>query len=122
MPLRSLLIVALAGYEPLYELDAVAVAPRVESAKFVDVAAEVAQASTSVMRAWFERPIVTFTRIRSVVKAANVTVRLTNALPVTVARVTQLEPFQPCTEKSRKPYRENVMVSVGSRGAVSSSW
>ena len=35
-------------------------------------------------------------RMRSVVKAAKVTVRLTRLLPLTVASVTQAVPFQPC--------------------------
>ena len=43
------------------------------------------------------------TWMRSVVKGAKVTVRLTRLLPVTVPSVTQAEPVQPCTVKSVTP-------------------
>ena len=41
--------------------------------------------------------------MRSVVVGAKLTVRLTSVLPLTVARVIQLVPFQPCTVKAVMP-------------------
>jgi len=37
-------------------------------------------------------------------------------LPMTLPRVTQAEPFQPCTVNAVMPYTLNVIVSVGSTG------
>ena len=53
------------------------------------------------------------TRMRSVVKAVKLTLRLTRLLPLTVASVTQEEPFQPWTVKAVTPYLLKVVVSVG---------
>ncbi len=57
------------------------------------------QASISVMREYEARALVTLMRMRSVVNAVKVTLRLTRLLPLTEPRVTQAEPFQPCTAK-----------------------
>ena len=58
----------------------------------------------------------TLMRMRSVVVALKLTVRLTRLLPLTVPRVTQALPIQPWTVKSVIPYPPKVMVSVGSTG------
>ena len=42
--------------------------------------------------------------------------RLTRLLPLTLPKVTQAEPFQPCTVNAVTPYRLKVSVSVGSTG------
>ena len=55
-------------------------------------------------------------RMRSVATAAKVTVRLTRLLPVTVACVTQAEPFQVCTWKAVTPHWLKVIASVGAEG------
>ena len=55
------------------------------------------------MRDQPSRAPVTLTRMRSVVKVAKLALRLTRLLPLTVARVTQAEPFQPWTVKSVRP-------------------
>ena len=56
------------------------------------------------------------TRMRSVLKAAKLTVRLTRLLPLTAPRVTQAAPFHPCTWKSVTPYCVKVSVAGGSTG------
>ena len=62
---------------------------------------------------------VTYTRIREVVSAPNTNWRHTSVLPVTVppGMGSHVLPVQYCTSKSRKPYRLNVIVGVGSLGA-----
>ena len=60
---------------------------------------------------------VTLTRIRGVVYAAKLTVRLTRLLPTTLPSVTQVEPSQAWTVKSVMPYTLKVRLSVGSTGA-----
>src|SRR5258706_9770390 len=65
--------------------------------------AAVPQASISVSRDQESVVPVTLTRIRSVVKAVKLTVRLTRLLALTLAKVTQLAPFQPATVKAVTP-------------------
>src|ERR1700681_3798846 len=78
--------------------------------------AAVPQASTSTRREYCISALVTLTRMRLVVKAEKVTARLTRLLPLTLPKVTQAAPFQPCTVKSVTPYWAKVRLSVGSIG------
>ena len=73
-------------------------------------------AQQSVKRDQLLSALFTWTRMRSVLYAAKSTVRLTRLLPVTLARVTQVEPSQPCTVKSTTPKPVKVRLSVGSTG------
>ena len=68
------------------------------------------------MREKLARAPVTLMRMRLVVKAEKLTVRLTRLLPLTLPRFTHAEPFQPCTVNAVIPYRLKVIVSVGSTG------
>ena len=67
-------------------------------------AAALPQASTSTRREYCISALVTLTRTRVVVKGEKVTARLTRLLPLTLLKVTQAAPFQPCTLKSVTPY------------------
>ncbi len=80
------------------------------------VGAPAVKASTSEIYEYPSGLLVTLIRMRSVVTAAKLTVRLTRLLPVIVACVTQADPFQVCTVKPVMPYSVNVMLSVGSDG------
>ena len=68
------------------------------------------------MREYVASAALTRTRTRSVATGAKVTVRLTRLLPVTVACVTQADPFQVWTWNAVTPYCENVIASVGGDG------
>ena len=79
-----------------------------------------AYASTSLIRLHTPSAVaVTHTRIFEVDSAAKVNFLHTRLLFVTVPPGigTHAVPFQYCTSKSRNPYRENVIVGVGSTGA-----
>src|SRR6187397_84772 len=76
-------------------------------------AAATPHASISTRRVSVVGVRLTFTRIRSVVNAPNVTVRFTRLLPATLPRSTHAEPFQPSTVKSMGPRFVNVIASVG---------
>src|SRR5207244_48145 len=98
------------GFVPVTEAVKVTAAPTVdglsELASTVVVeptAASTPHASISVMQEYGLSALLILTRIRSVVNAVKVTLRLTRLLPLTVARVIQAEPFQPWTVKSLMP-------------------
>src|SRR5437773_2105852 len=126
-PLRSPSFTALAGYPALAVLEAHATPPLARAATFIaggDGGLGVDDhASTSTIRDHVSGVRVITTRMRSVVTAGNVTRVQTWRFPVMLppGTVAHALPAQYCTWKSLRPYQLNLMLGVGSSGAVYAS-
>src|SRR4051812_36155295 len=121
MPRTSPLFTAPGGNAPAAPpvLDAVATAPALERATFVCCVGPPppppgSHASISTRRETPPNAPVMLTRIRSVVVCANVTVRFTRLLPVTLPTTTHADPFHVSTVNAVRPYVVKVVASVGS--------